>query len=109
MIYTALRAPTLSSKRAFIMEHGIPEPVMMTNINRPGDHWIMPSLPELEYPMEVPSTLATCGPIYLSSAQIYDQDRELAEWLKKRPTILVNLGTHVNWDDAMAALSLIHI
>jgi hypothetical protein len=57
-----------------------------------------PSLPELEFPMlVVPSNVVACGPIFRSSAPAVDQDPELAAWLAQAPTVLINLGSTVDY------------
>ena len=55
---------------------------------------ICPSLPELDFPLTVPSNVTPCGPIILPATPVSQIDPELASWLQRGPTILVNMGTH---------------
>jgi hypothetical protein len=41
--------------------------------------------------------VVTCGPIFRSSAPAVDQDPELAAWLTQAPTVLINLGSAVDY------------
>jgi hypothetical protein len=52
------------------------------------------SVPELEYPMAIPSNLIPCGPILLPTQPLTDVDPELAAWIDRRPTVLIVLGSH---------------
>jgi hypothetical protein len=45
----------------------------------------------------VPSNVVACGPIFRSSAPAADQDLELAAWLTQAPTVLINLGSTVDY------------
>ncbi|KAI0401914.1 hypothetical protein F4802DRAFT_618296 [Xylaria palmicola] len=55
---------------------------------------ISPSLPEIDLPMSFPANVHNCGPIMLPSTPITESDPDLLAWLRKRPTVLVALGTH---------------
>ncbi|KAH2839825.1 hypothetical protein ACP6JD_005507 [Aspergillus fumigatus] len=60
---------------------------------RPDRFHLSPALKELDWPMDVPGNILPCGPILLPTASVAKQDPELASWLHKAPTVLVNLGT----------------
>ncbi|GFF59528.1 diacylglycerol O-acyltransferase 2A [Aspergillus udagawae] len=60
---------------------------------RPDRFHLSPALKELDWPMDVPDNILPCGPILLPTASVEKQDPELASWLRKAPTVLVNLGT----------------
>ncbi|RLL97770.1 hypothetical protein CFD26_101966 [Aspergillus turcosus] len=60
---------------------------------RPDRFHLSPALKELDWPMEVPDNILPCGPILLPTASVEKQDPELASWLRKAPTVLINLGT----------------
>jgi UDP:flavonoid glycosyltransferase YjiC (YdhE family) len=54
-----------------------------------------PSLPELDFPFPIlPPRCHGVGPMILPARSVTEVDTELAKWLSRRPTILVNLGTH---------------
>lgn len=50
----------------------------------------------------IPSNVIACGPIYLSTAPASMQDHGLAIWLERSPTVLINLGSSVNYDEKSA-------
>lgn len=61
---------------------------------------ILPSNSHVDFPFTVvPEHLVSCGPIVRPSRSVDETDEELAAWLKRRPTVYVNLGTHVSYDD----------
>ncbi|KAF7122627.1 hypothetical protein CNMCM5793_000652 [Aspergillus hiratsukae] len=60
---------------------------------RPDRFHLSPALKELDWPMDVPDNILPCGPILLPTASVEKQDPELASWLRKAPTVLINLGT----------------
>jgi hypothetical protein len=49
--------------------------------------------------MSAISNVVTCGPIFQSSAAAYEQDPELAAWLKEALTVLISLGSNVDYDE----------
>lgn len=55
---------------------------------------LTPMLKELDLPMNIPSNVHNCGPILTASPPLETTDPELLEWLMKRPTVLIVLGTH---------------
>ncbi|KAK0495902.1 hypothetical protein EDD18DRAFT_1167826 [Armillaria luteobubalina] len=65
---------------------------------KPQGHYLCPATPKTEFPCIIPENLTLCGPI-LPPASPLEGDRELVAWLGHAPTILVNLGTHVNMDE----------
>lgn len=50
----------------------------------------------------IPSNVIACGPIFLSTAPAASQDQDLAAWLEGSPTVLINLGSSVNYDQRSA-------
>lgn len=55
---------------------------------------------EIDFPFDVlPQHMIACGPIIRPAQPIEKIDAELAEWLSKSPTVLVNLGTHASYDE----------
>lgn len=60
-------------------------------------------MPECDFPLSViPDNAVPCGPILLSSAPAAEQDPELTAWLDKAPTVLINLGSSINYDQYSA-------
>ncbi|GAB1204834.1 hypothetical protein APSETT445_003497 [Aspergillus pseudonomiae] len=52
--------------------------------------------PRLENLWKLP-IFTLCGPILRPYAPVAEEDPELASWLGRRPTVLVNLGSHVTY------------
>lgn len=92
--------PKLSAKKSYLRQHGIAKPLDMLSIYQPLYPWLSQSLPEIDFPISViPASVVPCGPIYLSVASAADQDPNLASWLQRAPTVLINLGSATNYDE----------
>jgi hypothetical protein len=63
---------------------------------------IPPSAPEIDLPLVVPSYVTGYGPILRPCHPLSKRHPELDTWLKQAPTILVNLGSHIPFDEAFA-------
>ncbi|KAJ4865374.1 UDP-glucoronosyl and UDP-glucosyl transferase domain-containing protein [Trichoderma breve] len=64
--------------------------------NRPeGLKILVGSLPELDFPLVVPSHVIPCGPIIRRCQPLEETDAKLAEWLAHGRTIYVNMGAVV--------------
>ena len=54
---------------------------------------------EIEFPLQlVPKHIIPCGPIIRPTPLLADSDMDLSLWLNQGPTIYINLGTHIYWD-----------
>lgn len=74
--------------------HGIKEPLgTFTPWVKDVPH-ISPSLEASDLPMEIPPNVHTCGPILLASEPLSSADPGLFDWLQRKPTVLMVLGTH---------------
>jgi UDP:flavonoid glycosyltransferase YjiC (YdhE family) len=63
--------------------------------------YLCPSLPETEFPMTMPGNVTSCGPLLLPSTLVSDTDTELLSWLKRKPTVLISMGTLVIMDNSL--------
>lgn len=63
--------------------------------------WLVPSIPESDFPLHIPPNITGCGPI-LPPFETMPDDHPTAAWLAKRPTILFNLGSHMKYTVADA-------
>ncbi|KAI1496621.1 glycosyltransferase family 1 protein [Biscogniauxia marginata] len=52
-------------------------------------------------PLELPPHVIPCGPILCPSPPVVAVDPGLFEWLSQGPTVMINLGTHVRWSEAL--------
>ncbi|KAI5461931.1 hypothetical protein BGZ63DRAFT_442770 [Mariannaea sp. PMI_226] len=95
-IYGAMLTPDLSAKKALLREKGLREPINLFGIHRPDVPWITQTTEGAMIPVEfLPSNITCAGPILLSGAPASQQDPEVASWLKRGPTILINLGSNL--------------
>lgn len=53
---------------------------------------------DAEIPYHVPAHHRPVGPMILSMALATEQDPELAAWLTKAPTLIINMGSIFTWD-----------
>jgi hypothetical protein len=102
-IYSVLNTPILTEKKAWLKEHGIAKPLDVFTVYHKDYLWLSQSSPDCDFPLSViPYNVIPCGPIFLSSAPAAKQDAELAAWLENAPTVLINLGSSVNYDELSA-------
>ena len=80
-------------KQAYVKSQGLSDPVNPLKLHRPDAPYFSQSLLEAARPVDVVPQNVTCtGPITLRLASAAEQDPELAAWLERAPTVLVNLG-----------------
>ncbi|KAH6665803.1 putative UDP-glucoronosyl and UDP-glucosyl transferase [Halenospora varia] len=106
LIFRFLKArrvnPRLVALAKYREEHGIAGkiPCMFEGF---GDAPILlPSTPEIDYDFKVPQHATPCGPILRPFEPISKTHPDMERWLKQRPTVLVNLGSHILFDPAFA-------
>lgn len=95
-IYGATKTPALAAKKAALAEKGLKDPINFFGIHRSDAPWITQTTEGASIPMDfVPPNVTCVGPMVLSGASASEQDPELASWLKRAPTVLINLGSNV--------------
>lgn len=62
------------------------------------------TIPEASPPLVVPKEITECGPVVLDVANVQDESPELYRWLQRAPTILLNLGSLLKYDEARAKI-----
>lgn len=98
-----LGSSAIRSKRSWLQEQGIKHAITLSEIDNPAVPWIAMSFPEAELPLDyIPSNIHVAGPLVLDAAPAKTQSAELAGWVKRAPTMLINLGSVVVYDEAMA-------
>ncbi|KAE8350897.1 hypothetical protein BDV28DRAFT_150494 [Aspergillus coremiiformis] len=99
MSLTIMNNPRARELETYRNAHGLAGP-----IPSPGLHQfntkdktlaLLPARRETEFPCFFPDSFVLCGPILRPCATIAEEDPELASWLERRPTVLVNLGSIV--------------
>ncbi|KAF5983070.1 2-hydroxyacylsphingosine 1-beta-galactosyltransferase [Fusarium bulbicola] len=95
-IYSATFTPDMSEKKARLQQIGLGEPMNLFGIYRPGIPWITQNTQGAMTPVEVLPPNVTCaGPIIMSGPAADQQDPETATWLRKAPTVLINLRSNL--------------
>ncbi len=97
LIITFVFSSTVSKFAKARTAADLPSLVPLFEPYRKDEFYISPCLPELDYPLDIPSNLRGCGPITIPCAPVSESDPELAGWLTKpsRRTVLINLGSHI--------------
>ncbi|EHK23399.1 glycosyltransferase family 1 protein [Trichoderma virens Gv29-8] len=102
-IINFLMSPVIKAKRAWLQEQGIPRAINVFDMMRQDVPWIAMSYPEANFPLEfIPDNFRVVGPLVLDVAPAETQSAELAGWIKKAPTILVNLGSAFRYEEPRA-------
>jgi hypothetical protein len=103
VLFKVLTSSNIRGKRSWLQEQGIKHAVTMPETNNPDVPWIAMSFPEAELPLEyIPDNIRVAGPLVLDAAPAEAQSAELAGWVKKAPTMLINLGSAVTYNEGMA-------
>lgn len=88
--------PDMLEKKGRLQQIGLREPINLFGIHRPGVPWITQNTQGAMIPVEVLPPNVTCaGPIILSGPPADQEDPETATWLKRAPTVLINLGSNL--------------
>jgi hypothetical protein len=99
--------PELAAKRRWLRAKGIADPLNLFGAYRHDAPWITVTTEGASIPADyIPPNVTVTNPIILSVAPASQQDPELVEWLKKAPTVLINLGSTV-MVSSLANLSLV--
>lgn len=95
-IYSTMMTPDLSAKKSLLREWGLKDPINFFAMKRPDTPWITSATEGAMIPVDyLPPNVTCAGPILLSGTPAAQQDPELAAWLKRAPTVLINLGSHL--------------
>ena len=87
----------------------------LMNLNltsQPGVPYICPALTEIDFSFAViPEEILLCGPIIMPFDSLEESDPALMKWLDNKPTVLINLGSHVVPNEKLARemASALHI
>ncbi len=95
--------PQVAAKRKQLTERGVPDPIRFYGLQRPDTPWLTQTLPGASTPVDlIPQNVTCTGPIVLSAAHASEQDPELLEWIRQRPTVLINLGSMMTYSISQA-------
>lgn len=96
LIYSILAGSAIRSKQAALRRLGLKNPIDFMHIHRDDVPWITMHTEGASIPVDVvPPNVTSAGPILVDSAPAEEQDPELVAWMKRAPTILLNLGSTV--------------
>jgi hypothetical protein len=103
LVYSMLAMPRMVEMKSYLKQHGIANPLNALSLYDEDYLWLSQGMREADFPLSViPPSVIPCGPIFLSVAPAADQDPELASWLERAPTVLINLGSIFDYDENWA-------
>lgn len=94
LIISLLTSPRIKEIGNYRKKHNITGTFPCLEPYQPQSQYICPALSEIDFPFVIPKNVTTAGPILLPAKPVSEGDPDLAAWLQRKPTILVNLGTH---------------
>lgn len=104
-IYSVIFMPDVDAKKAELKAHGIKDPINFYKMYRQDAPWITMDTEGVSIPVDfVPPNVTRAGPIVLSGAPAEEQDPKLVAWMRKAPTLLINLGSSVHWSETQATV-----
>ena len=101
VILTFVLSKSLKTKNDYLKKHEHNATSPFSSVaDDPSVPWLFPSLPEIDLPLSfIPQNVTLCGPIIMEFSPVVDIDVELAGWLARRPTVVINLGTLFLYDE----------
>ncbi|KAL0934398.1 udp-glucoronosyl and udp-glucosyl transferase family protein [Colletotrichum truncatum] len=103
--YNMFFSPKLAAKRKYLVENGVKDPIDFLAPRQPYmGSFILQETQGASLPVDyVPPNIVMAGPISISVATAEELDPELTAWLSRAPTVLVNLGSILEYDEDRAA------
>jgi hypothetical protein len=99
-IYMILTRRNFKATRKYLEAHGISSSVVLPH---PDRLWISQNMLGASIPLEfTPPNVISAGPILVDDEPAVEQDPELAAWLSRAPTVLVNLGSLFTYTEEQA-------
>ena len=111
--FALLKMPDLAKKKAFLLANGVQDPVNFFGMKRDNTPWITTNTLGAAISVDfIPPNVTSAGPIVLSLSPAEEQDPELMKWVKRKPTLLINLGSAYRYSithtkDIIAALEIV--
>lgn len=98
LVSKALNMKGLKEKRKYFEQHGLTDSFDILKLYRKDTPIIFPSMKGANVPLDfIPQNVSEVGPIVLSVATAAEQDSQLYAWLEQAPTVLINLGSTVEY------------
>lgn len=96
VILATLKVAFSSDKRQYLEDRGVKDPLNFLNQFQDDIPYICPMSGDVDitlpFEYQTPDIHAV-GPIVISTTPAVQQDSELAAWVSKAPTVMINLGT----------------
>jgi hypothetical protein len=105
-ISSLIRMPVLAAKRKFLESHGVPDPINFYGLHRSDIPWITQTTPAATIAVDfIPENVTCTGPITLSATSAQEEgggqdEVELLQWIRQKPTVLINLGSAFTYSRA---------
>lgn len=95
MIFTLVTSSYLKGVSKFREENGLQSLLAASEPCAPDVHHLTPSTPYSDFGgLVIPPNVTLCGPILYPARPVEETDPQMAAWLEKGPTVLINTGTH---------------
>ncbi|KAI1388986.1 uncharacterized protein F4822DRAFT_404610 [Hypoxylon trugodes] len=102
--YAMLLMPHHRATLKYLATKGLTDRVTWFNVYRPDVPWFTQNLLGASIPMMyTPPNVTSTGPMMISLSTVEEESPELAKWLARGPTVLVNLGSLYMWTEAQAS------
>ncbi|OTB02617.1 glycosyltransferase family 1 protein [Hypoxylon sp. CI-4A] len=103
--YNMLFMPGLQETLRALKSKGLNHQISLFDLHRSNTPWFTTSLPGASTPLDYyPPNVTEVGPMMLSLSTVEEENPALAEWLARRPTVLVNLGSVFSWGESQATV-----
>ncbi|EPE25405.1 UDP-Glycosyltransferase/glycogen phosphorylase [Glarea lozoyensis ATCC 20868] len=101
IVFVLLTSPKMKELMRFRKSQNLPALPPVFNTWQMENHYLVPSIPETDFPCQIKDNVYPCGPILLPVPSVAEADAELEAWLGRNPTVLINLGSHIRMDNEM--------
>ncbi|TRM59469.1 hypothetical protein BD626DRAFT_508407 [Schizophyllum amplum] len=104
LAYTVLTHPRFRAVQRARTAAGCigPFPAMLGSKVRDNMLCLTGGVPEIDLPFEAPANLRLCGPICLPAPSLAEADPELLAWLGQAETVVMVLGSHIDYYESQA-------
>jgi hypothetical protein len=101
MLFILITSTQMRDLMKFRKSQNLPAIPPVFNTWQKENHYLVPSIPETDFPCKITTNVYPCGPILLPVTSVGEADPDLETWLKRNPTVLINLGSHIRMDSDM--------
>lgn len=105
IVYRALNMRDIKEKRNYFEEHGLSNSFDILKLHREDSPIITSSMEGASVPLDIiPKNVSAVGPIIMPVTPVAEQDAKLHAWLEQAPTILINLGSSIDYSRERATV-----